>query len=52
MVSTPASTARRIPSSEAAWAATMRPDECAASTAARISSMEKVGRVSPPGPVR
>ena len=43
MVSAPASTARRMPSAVVACTATGRPDECAASTAARSSSSVKVG---------
>jgi hypothetical protein len=48
----PASTARRIPSAVPAWAATLRPALCAASTAAAISAWVKVGRLGSPAPQR
>ena len=49
-VSTPASTARRIPSAVIACAATGRPYPWAVSTSTRSSSWVNVGRASPLGP--
>ena len=52
IVCTPAEAARCIASSVIACTATGRPRSCATDTAARSSSSQNVGRISPAGPVR